>query len=180
MRRSSDTLAAVLATRAARRVLVLEGEPGGWLPDGVEVLPQRGGDLAARLADAFEEVGGPALLVGMDTPQLTPQLLAAGLELLACEDCDAVLGPTVDGGYWAIGLERPDRRVFAGVPMSQPDTGAIQLDRLRELGLRTRALVELRDVDCYEDAFAVAGLAPGGGFARALAALERDLLKAAV
>jgi rSAM/selenodomain-associated transferase 1 len=175
-----DTLAAVLATGAARRVLVLDGEPGEWLPDGVELVAQRGGDLAARLADAFEDVGGPALLIGMDTPQLTPALLGEGLDVLAADDCDAVLGRTFDGGYWAIGLKHPDRRVFAGVPMSRADTGAIQLARLRELGLRTRSLVTLCDVDRYEDAIVVADLAPTGGFARALAALEHDSLRAAV
>jgi rSAM/selenodomain-associated transferase 1 len=175
-----DTLAAMLASGAARRVLVLDGEPGEWLPDGVELLAQRGGDLAQRLADAFEDVGGPALLIGMDTPQVTPALLGDGLDLLAAEDCDAVFGPTFDGGYWAIGLRRPDRRVFAGVPMSRADTGAIQLARLRELGLRTRSLDALRDVDRYEDAIVVSGLAPTGAFARALAAVERDSLRAAV
>jgi rSAM/selenodomain-associated transferase 1 len=175
-----DTLAAVLASGAARRVLVLDGEPGEWLPDGVELLAQRGGDLAQRLADAFEDVGGPALLIGMDTPQVTPALLDEGLDVLAADGCDAVLGLTFDGGYWAIGLARPDRRVFAGVPMSRADTGAVQLARLRELGLRTRSLVTLGDVDRYEDAIAVADLAPAGGFARALATLERDSLRAAV
>jgi rSAM/selenodomain-associated transferase 1 len=174
-----DTLAAVLATRAARHVLVLDGEPGAWLADGVELLAQRGGDLAARLADAFADVGGPALLIGMDTPQLTPELLGEGLELLA-SGFEAVLGPSVDGGYWAIGLARPDRSVFAGVPMSRPDTGVLQLRRLRELGLRTCSLPALRDVDRYEDAVAVATLAPATGFARALARIERESLRAAV
>jgi rSAM/selenodomain-associated transferase 1 len=178
-----DTLAAVLATRAARRVLVLDGEPGEWLPAGVEVLAQRGGDLAERLADAFEDVGGPTLLIGMDTPQVTPALLDESLERLADDDCDALLGRTLDGGYWAIGLSGPDRRVFAGVPMSRADTGAIQLARLRELGLRTRALPTLRDVDVYEDVIVVAGLAGEGAFGRAVMTVdtvERDSLRAAV
>ena len=68
-----DTLAAVAAARlAGRRVVALDGDPDGWLPDGFELVAQRGGGLAQRLARAFEDVGGPALLIGMDTPQITP------------------------------------------------------------------------------------------------------------
>src|SRR4051812_46906716 len=74
-----DTLHAGLAARAARRVLALDGAPGPWLPAGYEILPQRGDGLAERLANAFADVDGPAFLVGMDTPQLEPHILDAGL-----------------------------------------------------------------------------------------------------
>src|ERR1700712_3664912 len=70
-----DTLAAALgAQRATRRVLALDGTPGEWLPDGFEVIAQRGDGLADRLAPPFADVGEPGFLVGMDTPQLTPAL----------------------------------------------------------------------------------------------------------
>ncbi len=160
-----DTLHAVTATPAARAVLVLDGEPGAWLPSGVELLSQRSGDLDARLADAFADVGEAALLIGMDTPQVTAELLTAGLQRLTEAGNDAVLGHTNDGGYWAIGLRRPDRRVFVGVPMSTETTGAAQHRRLLELGLRVGTLPRLRDVDRYEDALAVAREAPGTRFA---------------
>ena len=167
-----DTLDAALASQpAGRRVLVLDGEPGRWLPDGFEVVAQRGDGLAERLAAAFGDAGGPAFLVGMDTPQVTPALLDAGLEAL--ERGDATFGPALDGGYWAIGLRRPDRAVFADVPMSEDTTGAVQRARLAALGLRTVTLPPLRDFDTIGDARAVAAEAPGGRFAAALAGIER-------
>jgi uncharacterized protein len=165
----ADTLEAARATRAARHVLVLDGEPGDWLPPGFEVVPQRGRGLDERLAHAFADVGGPALLIGMDTPQVTPRDLADGLARLAEPDADAVLGPAPDGGYWAIGLREPDPRAFFGVPMSTARTCQAQRARLARLGLRVRELPALRDVDLIADAHAVAALAPGGRFARALA-----------
>jgi glycosyltransferase A (GT-A) superfamily protein (DUF2064 family) len=167
-----DTLAACeRAADGARLVLVLEGRQGPWLPPGWDVIPQRGAGLAERLDAAFADVGGPALLVGMDTPQLAPLLVAEGLgPLLAGRD--AVFGPASDGGYWAIGLREPDPRVFAGVPMSRVYTGAIQRARLAALGLRTRDLPELRDVDDIHSARAVAAAAPGTRFAAALAEIE--------
>jgi rSAM/selenodomain-associated transferase 1 len=164
-----DTLDAVLATPAARRVLVLEGPADDWVPSGVEVIAQRGGGLDVRLAHAFADVGDPALLVGMDTPQATPADLADGLARLMAGDADAVLGPAHDGGYWAIGLREPDARAFVGVPMSTAHTGRSQLARLRSLSLRVALLPALRDVDRIADAHAVAALAPSGRFARMLA-----------
>ncbi|MGK2936493.1 MAG: TIGR04282 family arsenosugar biosynthesis glycosyltransferase [Solirubrobacteraceae bacterium] len=168
----SDTLAAVAATPAARRVCVLDGEPGPWLPDRIEVIPQRGNGLGERLAAAFDDVGGPALLIGMDTPQVTPSDLADGLAALRAPGADAVLGLAPDGGYWAIGLRWPDATVFSGVPMSTPRTGAAQRARLLEAGRRVRLLPELRDVDTIADARAVAAAAPGGRFAVAVRDFE--------
>jgi rSAM/selenodomain-associated transferase 1 len=165
----ADTLAACDAATDGRRVLALAGPPDGLVTSGWEVVAQRGDGLAERLAAAFADVGESALLVGMDTPQVTPAQLRAGL--FALGSADAVLGPAPDGGYWAIGLRALDPRVFAGVPMSSAATCAAQRARLRALGLRTVELEPLRDVDDITAARAVAADAPGGRFARALAAL---------
>lgn len=172
----TDTLEAVAAAPAARRVLVLEGEPGDWLPDaGFEILPQRGGGLDARLTGAFEDSGAaPAVLVGMDTPQITPELLAEAVAELAAADTDAVIGGAPDGGYWTIGLRRSDPRVFDGVPMSADDTGLRQRDRMRELGLRWSELEELRDIDTIDGARAVAAAAPNTRCAAELRRLDRE------
>ncbi|MFK0252784.1 DUF2064 domain-containing protein [Streptomyces sp. NPDC090445] len=158
----ADTLAAAAATPADRHVLVLDGTPGPWLPAGFEVVPQSGGGLDERLAAAFAACAGPALLIGMDTPHVTPELLAPALDF---DTCDAWFGPAVDGGFWALGLADPDPALLLGVPMSVPETGAVQYERLRAAGLRTRLLPRLRDVDTAADAAAVAALAPAGRFA---------------
>jgi rSAM/selenodomain-associated transferase 1 len=165
----ADTLDAVRGARADRRLLALEGPPGAWLPPGMELTAQRGRGLGERLAAAFEDAGGPAFLVAMDTPQLTRAALDHALDRLAAPGVDAVLGPTRDGGYWGIGLRRPDPAVFEGVPMSAEATWSAQMARLAELELATVALPPLTDVDTIEDARAVARAAPGTRFARALA-----------
>ncbi|MGV9453969.1 TIGR04282 family arsenosugar biosynthesis glycosyltransferase [Streptomyces sp. NPDC003635] len=157
----ADTLDVVAATPARRRVLVLDGDPGPWLPPGFEVVPQSAGGLDERLAAAFGACDGPALLIGMDTPQVTPPLLTVDLTT-----CDACFGPAEDGGFWALGLAHPDPALLRGVPMSTPCTGSAQRDRLA--GLRVRDLPVLRDVDTAADARAVAELAPGGRFATLL------------
>ncbi|MEU7317386.1 DUF2064 domain-containing protein [Streptomyces sp. NPDC007083] len=167
-----DTLEAVRAMPAARRVLVLSGRPGDWLPPGFDVVPQCSGGLDERLAAAFAAAGtGPALLVGMDTPQVTPALLEPALGPDGWRECDAWFGPALDGGFWALGLARPDPALLRGVPMSTAATGQAQLDRLTREGLRVRRLPALRDVDTAEDAVRVAAQAPDGRFAAAVAAV---------
>ncbi|HET6448474.1 MAG TPA: DUF2064 domain-containing protein [Conexibacter sp.] len=163
----ADTLDAVARTRAERRLLVLDGEHPA--PRGFETIAQRGDGLAERLANAFADADDPLLLIGMDTPQVAPRLLEQGLALL--RPGHAVLGSAPDGGYWAIGLHGADARVFAGIPMSTPDTCHVQRARLRALGLEVEELAPLRDVDLIADARAVALEAPDGRFAATLDAL---------
>lgn len=177
-----DTLAAVAAAGGARRrrILVLDGLPGPWVPPGFDVLEQHGDGLAERLANAFGEAGAPALLVGMDTPQLEAGQLEAGLAALDQDGAQAVFGPATDGGYWAIGLRDVDARVFEDVEMSTQATGAQQLARLRDLGLSVAELPPLVDVDTIDDARMVATQAPATRFATRLASVEQTLTGAIV
>ncbi len=166
-----DTLEVVSSTPAHRRVLVFDGDAAPWQVPGFELIEQRGTGLGERLAAAFEDVNGPSLLVGMDTPQLTAELLLDGVAALSRPDVDAVLGPAADGGYWSIGLKRPTREVFDDVPMSVGHTCSAQRTRIRQLGLRLHEHAVLRDVDTIEDARAVAAQAPATRFAAAMAAI---------
>ncbi|MET8945821.1 DUF2064 domain-containing protein [Streptomyces sp. NPDC004542] len=166
----TDTLHTVLQVPVRRRVLVLDGAPGPWLPSGFEVVPQAEGGLDERIAAAFAHCDdGPALLVGMDTPQLTPGLLIAA----ARDGADAWFGPAADGGFWALGFADPARAgdLVRGVPMSTDRTGPIQRRRLADAGLLVRDLPTLRDVDTAADAATVAACCPPGSrFAATLAA----------
>jgi uncharacterized protein len=192
----ADTLAAVFSAVARQSwrgvtvepVLVLEGRPGPWLegllegPTELPVIAQRAGGLGARIAGAFEDALAPlpgypvsgadcALLVGMDTPQLSSRLLSEAIDALRRPGSDAVLGLADDGGWWAMGLRTADDSLLLGVPMSSPETGQIQYDQLLASGLSVTLLPGLRDVDTAGDAEAAALLAPRSRFAATLAAL---------
>lgn len=154
----ADTLDAVARCGADRLVIALDGSPGPWLPPGFGVVPQRGDGLDERLAAAWDDAGGPGVQVGMDTPQLTPDLLDLALSRL--ERHEAALGLALDGGWWAIALRRPDPACFLGVPMSSAVTGRAQRRRLADLGLSVATLPVLRDIDTAGDLAAVAAAAP--------------------
>jgi hypothetical protein len=156
----ADALEAVTKCSADRWILALDGRPGPWLPCGFEVVAQQGTCFQERLSCAWAWAGGPGLQIGMDTPQLTSSDLDQALEALVRPDTQAVLGPTIDGGWWGLGLMRADPRMFIGVPMSTASTGQLQLARLHRLGLRTTILPIQRDLDEAEDALAIASETP--------------------
>ena len=175
----ADTLAVAVAAPVTRRVLALAGTPGDWLPAGFDVIAQRGGGLDERLAAAFADTHArlplPMVLIGMDTPQVTPGLLAEAAQSLVSGEADAVFGPAADGGFWLLGLRRPDRSLLAGVPMSRPDTGRHQLDRLTSAGLRVAMMPELTDVDTFREAELIAGQIPRSRFAAAFGHVMKGL-----
>jgi uncharacterized protein len=177
----ADTLEAGASASFTRHILALADQratPGALraeLPGRFEVIPQRGGGLDERIAAAFDDayatVNAPLVLIGMDTPQVTPGLLETVAQTLTSGAADAVFGPAADGGFWLLGLRQPDAELIHGVPMSAGHTGRVQLDRLRAAGLRIRQVPELIDVDTVADAVQVAAQAPGSRFAATLAIL---------
>lgn len=120
-----------------------------WL--GVEraCFPQAGGDLGARLIHATESAfarhGRPMIVIGGDCPGLGAMILDAARAAL--RTTDVALGPAVDGGYYLIGLQRPRRELFRGIPWSSESVLKTTLERVRETGLRSSLLPVLEDVD---------------------------------
>ena len=174
-----DTLAAVRPLPATRRVLAFDGRVAPAASAGYDIVPQVQGGLDARLGAIFDGCTEPALLIGMDTPQVSATVLAPMFAAWP-DDVDAWFGPAADGGFWALALRHPDGDLVRGVPMSRSDTGACQLARLRAAGLRVRMLPTLTDVDHIDDAHRVAALAPDGGFAATLAGFGADRMSGAV
>jgi len=122
-----DTLDAAANTPGAVPVVALAGvvrrsDVREALAECV-VIPQRGASFAERLVHAHADIARfrmPVLQIGMDTPQVTPDLLAS-----CASFGEAALGLAVDGGWWALGLRDPLRAgVLRDVPMSRADTGA--------------------------------------------------------
>ncbi|MET8090756.1 DUF2064 domain-containing protein [Micromonospora sp. NPDC005220] len=183
-----DTLAAVRATASAIPVLAHTGrfadaECGAELSTalaGWHLLPQRGGTFADRLANAHADTaaafpGRPVLQIGMDTPQIRPALLTAALGLFA--EHEAVFGPALDGGWWALGLRDPAyASALREVPMSTGDTGRRTLAALRGRGIRPALLPVQRDVDDWSTALAVAADLPGTRFAQAVTSVGGQLV----
>jgi glycosyltransferase A (GT-A) superfamily protein (DUF2064 family) len=175
-----DTLDAVAAAPVAERVVALTGslkdatagdEIRSRLAD-FTVIPQRGLDFAERLANAHVDAatatgGHPVLQIGMDTPQVTDELIGeCARELLAA---DAVLGLARDGGWWVLGVTAPAMAdCLRTIPMSRADTGAVTLAALGDTAANVSLVRSLVDVDTVDDVEAVRrNCAPNSRFAHA-------------
>jgi rSAM/selenodomain-associated transferase 1 len=164
-----QTMAAAGRADVAARTLVVSGDyqpPAGW-----DLIAQSGEGLGERLANAFVDGcrEGPALLIGMDTPQVTGALIGAVANGL--EAADAVVAPATDGGWWALALRDPAHAsALRNVPMSTSDTATETVRALRALDLRVARGPVLRDVDTAADAWAVATVQPDSPFAVAVRA----------
>jgi hypothetical protein len=159
-----DTLDATAAAPVATRVVALTGDLdaascGAEIRTRLEsftVIGQRGFDFADRLANAHADAGGdhPVLQIGMDTPQVTAELLAGCARRLL--RVPALLGPACDGGWWILGLHEPAAaECLRGVPMSQPDTGELTAKALRNIGIDVLLVEALTDIDTVDDVAAV-------------------------
>jgi rSAM/selenodomain-associated transferase 1 len=125
------------------------------LAPGFELLPQRGPELGARLANGLAELlahgHGGAMAIDSDTPTLPTAFLQRAVELLTRGDADVVVGPCDDGGYYLIGVRAARPELFEDMPWSTPDVLPETLRRARAAGLTTTCLPEWFDVDTADD-----------------------------
>ena len=116
-------------------------------------VPQGAGDLGDRLKAAFkqcfDEGAERVVVIGMDTPELTETDLREAF--LALHQDDLVVGPTVDGGYWLIGLAEPHPELFDNQSWGTDLVFQETLARARARGLRTHLLRLLADIDDEDD-----------------------------
>jgi rSAM/selenodomain-associated transferase 1 len=119
----------------------------------IPVWDQMGDDLGARMSSAFKKsLGSPyrsVVVIGTDIPGINGPLVTMAVKSL--QDHDVVLGPTVDGGYYLIGLRSPVPGLFENIPWSTDQVYAITEQKIKALGLSLKILPRLQDLDTVED-----------------------------
>jgi rSAM/selenodomain-associated transferase 1 len=132
-------------------------EMRAWLGSKVNFRAQCGGDLGARLRQAFTHGFARGyrriMAIGSDCPELDATCLRQADTLL--EQTDVVLGPATDGGYYLIGLRRVAPRLFADIAWSTETVCATTLTRAQECGLTHALLAEKDDIDDLASALPV-------------------------
>ena len=89
------------------------------------------------------------VVIGTDCPALTAGHLERAFQAL--ETSDAVLGPTHDGGYYLIGLRRPEPELFSEIAWSTEAVLTQTRSAADGLGLRVALLDTLHDLDNADD-----------------------------
>jgi rSAM/selenodomain-associated transferase 1 len=123
-----------------------------------ERFPQRGKDLGGRMWDAaataFRLGAMRVVIVGGDCPALAAERLRRAFRELR-EGAEAVFGPSADGGYYLVGLARPEERLFRRFTWSTPTVLLDTAARCRALSIPFSFLRQERDVDTGEDLLAL-------------------------
>ena len=125
------------------------------LVPGALLLPQRGDELGARMADCFEQrfIRGDTgvILTGSDLPTLPQRVFWEAVKRLASPQIDMVIGPSEDGGYYLVGLCSVQRYLFEDMTWSTPQVFGETVQRAKKLGLRLAYLPTWFDVDTPDD-----------------------------
>jgi uncharacterized protein len=126
-----------------------------WLAPDFAPMRQTGDGLGDRLAYVIEEIasrdGGPVVAMSSDSPTLPAAHVARAFDVLARDEANVVLGPCDDGGYYLIGLARPQPRLLREVSMSTPHVLRDTLALAATEGLRAALLPPWYDIDVADD-----------------------------
>jgi uncharacterized protein len=135
---------------------------GGAVP----VVPQVGNGLAAALCSVFTHFYGAGssriVAFNSDTPHLPATILQAAFRLL--DECDVVVGPTHDGGYYLVGAKMSHPDLFSTDTMGTANALQALLVKARALALSVRFTDPFYDIDEAADLSRLAGelqLTPG-------------------
>lgn len=116
---------------------------------------QISGSLGQRMQAAFEEMFADGCeiccVIGSDAPDLPPKYIQNAFQLLVTSQVDVVLGPSLDGGYYLLGLRQVWPQLFANISWSTADVLEQSLTAAQGLGLKTTLLPEWQDIDTIED-----------------------------
>lgn len=118
------------------------------------VHSQRGDTLGERMTSALQEIlmspSEKGILIGTDTPFLTKEILLEAFDSISVNT--VLFGPSLDGGYYLVGCCFPFHdKLFMGVPWSSTDTLRENISVAINLGLETKKLIGMYDIDTRAD-----------------------------
>lgn len=120
--------------------------------DRENIWLQGAGDLGARLEKILRQAlenANAVIAIGADSPSLTTSHMRAATEAL--EQYDAVIGRSLDGGFYLLGVRHCEDGWLAELPWSTCETAEATISRLKERGRTVHELPSLFDVDVPED-----------------------------
>jgi len=124
-----------------------------WETNRFKKRTQKGDDLGERMRNAFKRLFAEGYthiqIIGSDCYELTPEIILAGFE--KGEDHDIVIGPTVDGGYYLLGMKAPFKDLFTNKRWSTDSVFTDTMEDIRTSAFSSYTLPVLRDVDEEKD-----------------------------
>lgn len=129
--------------------IILEDD---WNPDSFYKKLQSKGDLGDRMRAAFHDIldkHEKVLIIGSDCPQIKKQHIELAFDSL--NETDVVIGPSLDGGYYLLGMKEEQSYLFDDMPWSQATLFGVSLRKIFSHSKSVSELERLSDVDHEED-----------------------------
>lgn len=146
-----ESVQKVVAVAPAQEILHVREIVG----DRFRIISQSNGNLGDRIRRIFRvffaEGSRGVIVLAADQPDLPAQYLHQAVAALQEGSDQVVLGPTEDGGYYLIGLNRNHPELFQGISWSTCDVLRQTLDRAKSRGLTVTLLPSWYDIDRPED-----------------------------
>lgn len=124
------------------------------IPDYINCFSQTGKDLGERMYNAFDYVFkkgyNRVALMGSDIPDIQPEEIKSSFKKLT--NNDIILGPTLDGGYYFIGMKKTYKDLFND-KLKWGNKSVLEgtIDIANNLGLSIGLINKHRDIDTKED-----------------------------
>jgi hypothetical protein len=117
----------------------------------MRLFAQEGKDLGEKMRraihDRFVEGYKRVVIIGSDSPSLPVSYIEQALS----SDKDMVLGPSIDGGYYLIGMREKVVEIFDGVAWGTEKVLSETYERLVKNGAALEILPVWYDIDSPED-----------------------------
>ena len=119
----------------------------------LEITQQASGDLGMKIHDAlqsaFKTGAQTAIVIGSDLPAMGWNLLDQAFNQI--QENAVLLGPSLDGGYYLIGMQAPGINIFKDVPWSSARVLMMTIEKIRAAGFQPILLPEHQDIDFASD-----------------------------
>lgn len=114
---------------------------------------QKGNDLGEKMHHAIDVTlltNNFVVLIGSDCPAISTDILNQSYQALS-NGKDAVLGPSSDGGYYLVGLNKSNPMIFQDISWGECDVADRTRQNFIRLGIDCAELEELADIDTPDD-----------------------------
>lgn len=118
------------------------------------LFAQQGNDLGTRMYRIFKEKlteGYAAVtIIGSDCPDLPNRFVQMSFDILLDRHADVVFGPSLDGGYYLVGMKKNRPSLFADIPWSTEVVLSTTLEKAAQSGIKVELLPAWSDLDSFQ------------------------------
>ncbi|NOZ61366.1 MAG: glycosyltransferase [Calditrichaeota bacterium] len=129
------------------------GQFRDWLGNDMAYYAQQGDDLGEKMHNAIKQIlkkgFEKVVLIGSDIPTIDLTTIIRAFSVL--ENSDVTLGPSLDGGYYLIGMKKPRKVLFENIIWSTDKVLRQTIARIQQNELSLSQIEVKNDIDTYDD-----------------------------